>query len=41
MMIYAWEKGLALICGMTLYMIVKIMDYYCEKDRKEEELKDR
>lgn len=36
MMIYAWEKGLILIGGMVLYMVVKMMDYYCEKDHNEE-----
>lgn len=37
MMIMVWEKVLCLICGFTLYAVIKVMDYYVEKDRKEAE----
>jgi len=35
--IAAWEKTLCLLLGLTLYGVVKVMDYYVEKDRKEAE----
>ena len=35
MMIMAWEKSVALLVGILLYIVTKTMDYYVEKDRKE------
>ena len=31
-----WEKSVAILCGIGLYMIMKVMDYYTKKDREAE-----
>ena len=35
MMIAGWERILCLLLGLTLYGVVKVMDYYVDRDRKE------